>query len=127
MDGKNKFADIVFDFGYFEKLDANEKRIEDDPVSQPIYYYKPLFSKQYHITIQDIDSFDKRFRDSYIEIIKRFYLAFESIHQYVVDLNSFIEELNDGFYIQQTLETVFQDEEGKQMLVNNFLGIPFVQ
>lgn len=64
-----------------------------------------------------MDSFDKRFRDSYIEIVKRFYLAFESIHQYVVDLNSFIEELVDGFYIQQTLETVFQDEEGKQMLV----------
>lgn len=77
-----------------------------------------LFSKHYLIAIQDLDSFDKRFRDSYIEIIKRFYLAFESIHQYVVDLKSFIEELTDGFYIQQTLETVFQDEEGKQMLVN---------
>lgn len=36
VDGKNKFADIVFDFSYFEKLDANEKRIEDDPVSQVI-------------------------------------------------------------------------------------------
>lgn len=36
VDGKNKFADIVFDFSYFEKLDANEKRIEDDPVRQAI-------------------------------------------------------------------------------------------
>lgn len=61
---------------------------------------------------------DNRFRDNYLEILKRFYLAFESIHQYIVDLKAFIQELNDGIFIQQTLESVFEDEEGKQMLVN---------
>lgn len=66
-----------------------------------------------------MDNLDKRFRDSYLEIVKRFYLAFESIHQYVVDLNAFIDELNDGIYIQQTIETVFQDAEGRQMLIES--------
>lgn len=66
-----------------------------------------------------MDNLDKRFRDGYIEILKRFYLAFESIHQYVVGLNAFVAELNDGIYIQQTVETIFQDVEGKQMLIES--------
>lgn len=58
------------------------------------------------------------FRDKYFEILNRFYLAFESIYQYAVTLNSFVKDLSNGVYIQQTLETIFQDVEGKQLLVS---------
>lgn len=54
-----------------------------------------------------------------MEILKRIYLAFESIHQYISDLKAFIQELNDGMYIQQTLESILQDGEGKQLLVGS--------
>lgn len=37
----------------------------------------------------------------------------------MVDLNHFLEELDDGIYIHQTLETVFADMEGKQLLVSH--------
>lgn len=43
-------------------------------------------------------------------------MAFESIHQYVIDLKNFTQEINDGFYIQHTIESILQDEEGKQLL-----------
>lgn len=61
---------------------------------------------------------DEEFRENHIGIITRFYRAFESIHTYIVDLNHFLEELDDGIYIHQTLETVFADMEGKQLLVS---------
>lgn len=59
---------------------------------------------------------DEEFRDNYIDILNRFYLAFESIHQYITNLINFIEELNEGVFIQHSLESVLQTEEGKQVL-----------
>lgn len=60
---------------------------------------------------------DEEFRENYLETINRFYFAFESIHTYVSDLNHFIEDLDDGVYIQQSMESVFLDVEGKQLMV----------
>lgn len=67
---------------------------------------------------QNLKELDDVFRDKYFEILHRFYLAFESIYQYAITLNSFVKDLNSGVYIQQTLETIFQDVEGKQLLVS---------
>lgn len=64
---------------------------------------------------------DQEFRENYIDILTRFYLAFESIHQYITDLKNFLQELNDGIFIQQNLETVLQDHEGKQLMVSNLI------
>lgn len=60
---------------------------------------------------------DEELRKNYIEILTRFYLAFESVHKYVCDLNAFLHEVEEGMYIQQTLETVFLNDEGKQLMV----------
>ncbi|CAN7947466.1 unnamed protein product, partial [Ixodes pacificus] len=59
---------------------------------------------------------DEEFRENYIEILTRFYLAFESIHKYTVDLNRFLEDLDEGIYIQQTIESVLTNEDGKQLM-----------
>lgn len=69
-------------------------------------------------SLQNLLDLDEQIRENYLEILTRVYLAFESIHQYVTDLKTFIHELNDGMYIQQTLESVLQDEEGKQLMVS---------
>lgn len=92
---QQKYGEIIFDFSYLQVSDALDKKIEDNP------------------ELQDLD---EEFRENYIEILTRFYRAFESTHQYANDLNHFIEELNEGYYIQQTLESVLQDEEGKQLM-----------
>ena len=60
---------------------------------------------------------DEEFRENYIEILTRFYLVFESLHKYVGDLNRFLDDLEEGLFIQQTLESVLLNEEGKQLLV----------
>ena len=52
-----------------------------------------------------------------MEILTRFYKVFESIHRYVTDLNKYLEDLEEGVYIQQTLENVLFNEDGKQLLV----------
>ncbi len=53
-----------------------------------------------------------------MEIVTRFYKAFESIHKYVIDLNRFLEDLEEGVHIQQTLENVLLNDDGKQLLVS---------
>lgn len=68
--------------------------------------------------MQDLD---EEFRDNHIEMINRFYLTFESIHTYITDLNHFLDELEEGYYIHQSLETIFTDMEGKQLLVIHVL------
>ena len=37
--------------------------------------------------------------------------------RYVQDVNRFLEDLDEGVFIQQTLDTVLQNEDGKQLLV----------
>lgn len=54
---------------------------------------------------------------AYNEILSRFYLAFESVFEYVTNLNNYINELNEGNYLQYSLESIAQDAEGKQLLV----------
>lgn len=69
--------------------------------------------------LQDLQDLDEEFRENYLETITRFYLAFESIHTYISDLNHFIEDLDEGMYIQQSVENVFLDFEGKQLMVSH--------
>ena len=69
--------------------------------------------------LQELQDRDEEFRENHLEILTRFYKAFESIHRYVIDLNRFLEDLEEGVYIQQTLENVLLNEEGKQLLVSN--------
>ncbi|CAG9761136.1 unnamed protein product [Ceutorhynchus assimilis] len=90
-----KYGDIILDFSYLKTSEEQEKKIEKNE------------------TLRELD---EEFRDNHIEIISRFYLLFESIHSYIIDLNHYIEELEEGVYIHQSLETVFQDLEGKQLL-----------
>ncbi|XP_053606278.1 WASH complex subunit 5 isoform X2 [Plodia interpunctella] len=83
------------DFSYFKVSDVQEKKIS------------------INVKLQDVDD---DLKEKYLDLITRFYLLFENIYQYVVDLISFTEQLNDGAFIQQTIETVLRDVEGKQLL-----------
>lgn len=50
-------------------------------------------------------------------------MLFENIYQYIVDLNLFLEQLNENAFIQQNIETAMKDVEGKQLLVSIFFFI----
>jgi WASH complex subunit strumpellin len=90
-----KYGEVISDFSYFKMSDTYDNRIESNP--------------------QLLDR-DEEFRENYIEILTRFYLAFESVHRFAVDLNRYLEDLEEGVYIQQTLESVLLNNDGKQLL-----------
>ena len=41
---------------------------------------------------------------------------FESVYKYVIDLQRFLEELEEGVFVQQTLESVLMNADGKQLM-----------
>ncbi|XP_008550175.1 WASH complex subunit 5 [Microplitis demolitor] len=90
-----KYGSIIMDFAYFKAANINEQKIENDSVLQEL---------------------DENLRENYADVLTRFYLAFESIHKYITDLNAYVDELDDGHYIQQSVETVMLNEEGKQLM-----------
>ncbi|XP_025270593.1 WASH complex subunit 5 [Camponotus floridanus] len=90
-----KYGSIIIDFAYFKAASVYEQKIEDDP------------------TLQETD---EELRNNFSDILSRFYLAFESIHKYVTDLNFYIDELGDGIYIHQSIESIMVNEEGKQLM-----------
>ncbi|XP_037870039.1 WASH complex subunit 5 isoform X1 [Bombyx mori] len=92
---QQKYQDVILDFSYFRISDAHEAKIN-------------VNSK-----LQDLDD---DLKENYLEIITRFYFLFENIYQYIIDLNVFIDQLQDEAFIQQNMETVIKDIEGKQLL-----------
>lgn len=76
-----------------------------------------MFFDHQFLIFQQLQDLDEEFRENYSEILTRFYLALESVHKYVGDLNHFLSDLEEGLYIQQTLESVIQCDEGKQLMV----------
>ncbi|XP_012235159.1 WASH complex subunit 5 [Linepithema humile] len=90
-----KYGSIIIDFAYFKAASIYEQKIENDE------------------TLQETD---EELRNNFSDILTRFYLAFESIHKYVTDLNFYIDELGDGVYIHQSVDSIMFNEEGKQLM-----------
>ncbi|KAK2579644.1 hypothetical protein KPH14_011569 [Odynerus spinipes] len=88
-----KYGTIINDFSYFKATSTYEQKIEDDPVLQET---------------------DEEIRNNFSELLVRFYLAFESIHKYVTDLNFYIKKLNQEDY--QSSGSVEYSEDGKQLM-----------
>lgn len=92
---RDKYGEILADFSYFKGPDYYENRIDSKP---------------------DLQDLDEEFRENHIEILTRFYKAFESVHKYITDLNRYLEDLDEGIFIQQTLESILLIEDGKQLM-----------
>jgi len=86
---------LIFDFSYLEKEEMYEKRIGDSP---------------------ELIERDQDLKDSHLNILRRFYNVFESIVNYYKDLNYYLEQLDDGVFIQLSLENLLDNEDGKQLM-----------
>jgi WASH complex subunit strumpellin len=86
------YKDIIFDFNIFTygKLDAFENKLRGN---------QELFDK------------DDDFRDNNIELIERFYSLFDSIYQYITDWKTFVSQVNQGHFIQHTIDTILAHKE----------------
>ncbi|XP_062506598.1 WASH complex subunit 5-like [Corticium candelabrum] len=92
---REKYEAILPDFSYFRNQDFFDQKID---------------------STTELQERDEEFRENHIDMLTRFYRAFESIHTYITDLNRFLEDLDEGVYIQQTLDTVIFNEDGKQLM-----------
>ena len=68
----------------------------------------------------DLIEIDEQFKESYLEIIERFYNLFESIYQYYVEINDFISRVHEQYYIDFNMENIMQEKEGKRLLIEAF-------
>ncbi len=53
---------------------------------------------------QELVDLDQEFWENHSSLLGRFYKLFESVHRYLTDFNTYIEELTDGVFVQHTLE-----------------------
>ena len=92
---REKYGPILFDFRYLRQSDDCEARIEASA---------------------DLIDLDDEFRENHIQILERFYMLFESIFKYISDFLRYLEELEEGVFIQHTFEGVLLNQDGKQLM-----------
>ena len=93
---QKKYESILFDFTYLKNQDAFDNKIQQS------------------VTTIELD---ENFRESYVEIIERFYQLFESIYTYYRDYKSLIANVHDGYFIEYNLESILQNQEGKRLMI----------
>ena len=64
----------------------------------------------------DLLDIDQEFQDNHMDILNRFYKLFESIWRYQSDFAKYIDDINNGFYIQHSVDNILEEIDGKQLL-----------
>ena len=103
---QQRFGELItLDFNYFKQgsTDVEEK------------YERRVESND------ELAAADEELKDTFSSLLKRFYRLFENVYNYVRDLNYFLKDVEDGTFIQMnSLEAIFIDEDGKQLLVSRY-------
>jgi len=94
-----KYEKIMFDFSYLDNADALDDQIQNNV---------------------DLIELDENFKESYQDIIVRFFDLFESIYTYYDDLKRFIENVHQEHFIDHTIETILLNSEGKCLMLEIF-------
>lgn len=104
---EDRFAldDIIYDFSYFDNSQFHENKIETNAI---------------------LKKADEKFCDSFIAILTRFYLTFESVQRYSSDLNNFIVELEEESFVGQSLDGLLIDIESRQLLCEAYFLLGYM-
>mmetsp|Transcript_82253 Transcript_82253/g.199407 ORF Transcript_82253/g.199407 Transcript_82253/m.199407 type:complete len:1160 (-) Transcript_82253:74-3553(-) len=103
-----KYRAILFDFRYMKTPERYEHDISHN---------------------LDLVDLDDELQETHLPILKRFYQLFESMTKYIADLYKYVDDLNSGFYISNTVEGVLLDVDGKQLMIESvyLLGVMLLQ
>lgn len=93
---QKKYENILFDFAYLKNQDVFDAKIQNNI---------------------DLIDLDENFRESYMEIIERFFQVFDSIYNYYKEFKTFIANVHEGYFIDFNLEAILQNQEGKRLLI----------
>jgi len=89
------YSEVIMDFAYLNTPALFEHRIESSV---------------------ELVARDNEVWDVHGPIVCRVFDLFESIYKYIKDFVKVVADLRDGVYLQQTVEGVLLDEEGKQLM-----------
>lgn len=93
--GQAKYAPILFDFDYMKEPEDFENIINAS---------------------DELIDLDADFQENYEDIIARFYQLFESIWKYQGELNKYVRDVEDGTYLEHSVDGILQDTDGAQLL-----------
>jgi WASH complex subunit strumpellin len=96
VDTDETYAEILPDFRYFKAPEFYDSQLEPDP---------------------RLMEMEDDFRESHMPVLERFFQLFGRIVRYYYNLLRFIEDLKEGLYIQQSLDGMLADSEGKQLMI----------
>lgn len=116
MEEGKKYAPFLFDFSYLHNPEEWEASLALLPSkeggSNNQEHADPLKAKDF----ENLLELEREFAVNQRQSIEEFYELFFSIYDYQKELNQFVEDLNKGFYIQYTVESVLLDLEGRALL-----------
>lgn len=92
---QKKYAPVLFDFQYLRDPEEFEKKIYESA---------------------ELTDLDMEFQENHSEILDRFYKLFESIWKYHHDFHKFSEDVDNGFYLRYSFDTILQEIAGKQLM-----------
>ena len=92
---RHKFKPLIFNFQYFRNLESCE-----DPFRKSL----------------ELSDLNEEFRESYTDIISRFYTLFRSIYIYIADYDKLLKQLNSKQFINYTLETALTSSNSRVLL-----------
>ena len=99
---QRKYEKILFDMTYLIDLDFQDQC--NEKIQRDI----------------DLIEIDEQFKESYLDLVERFYALFESIYQYYLEINEFIQRVHENAYIDFTMEAIMQEKEGKRLLIEAY-------
>lgn len=92
---QRKYLQILFDLEYVQDPDRFDNAINDSI---------------------ELSELDDSFKESYYDIIKRFYDMFEQIYLFYGSVTSYLQDIRDGKYIEFTIDALIQMKEGKRLI-----------
>jgi len=95
-DGKGKYASALFDYAYFASALANENAIEANARAMEC---------------------DEELKANYGGVLARYWNAFDAVVRWHGDFIRFVEDVADGAYVSETMETILSDDDGKQCVI----------
>lgn len=96
-----KYSAILFDFKYLKAAELVDAKIESDSVRAACSVSRVLTVS---LRAQDLVDLDEEFRETHLALLKRFYKMFESIYRYVADFATYLDELQEGVFLQHSVE-----------------------
>eukprot|EP00978_Attheya_sp_CCMP212_P015835 scaffold40973_cov50-Attheya_sp.AAC.4 len=95
----NRFLPLLVDFSYLRDPDVYETQLRDMVGDDLV-----------------LDEVEEAFVSEHSDALIKFYQLFDSIFQYQLDLKTFVDDLETGYFIKYTVESVLLDPLGRQLM-----------